>query len=51
MPALTQSDASLEVPFQVGETITVAPRTWPGMNKLGGTGRITKVHKEGTCVT
>eukprot|EP00957_Ditylum_brightwellii_P185121 14097433-Ditylum_brightwellii.AAC.1 len=24
--------------------VEVAPRTWPGMNKLGGTARITSIH-------
>lgn len=34
------------VPIKVGLTITVAKRTWPGINKLGGAGRIRKVHEE-----
>ncbi|TMW57771.1 hypothetical protein Poli38472_014374 [Pythium oligandrum] len=28
----------------VGTTVTVAKRTWPGINKLGGAGRVRKVH-------
>lgn len=27
-----------------GSIVMVAPRTWPGMNKLGGVGRVTAVH-------
>lgn len=34
------------VPIKVGLTVTVAKRTWPGINKLGGAGRIRKVHEE-----
>ncbi|RLN58112.1 hypothetical protein BBJ28_00001354 [Nothophytophthora sp. Chile5] len=30
----------------VGTTVTVAKRTWPGINKLGGAGRIKKVNEE-----
>ena len=33
-------------PFKVGDTVEVAPRTWPGINKEGGVGRITAVHPE-----
>lgn len=32
--------------FKLKEVVTVAPRTWPGINKLGGTGRIVKVHAD-----
>jgi hypothetical protein len=32
--------------FQVGETVMVAARTFPGSNKQGGVGRVTKVHEE-----
>ena len=32
--------------FRVGDTVDVAPRTFPGINKAGGTGRITKVNDE-----
>ncbi|CEG49731.1 PHD finger protein [Plasmopara halstedii] len=31
--------------LEVGTTVNVAKRTWPGMNKLGGVGRIKKVNK------
>lgn len=30
--------------FEVGTLVYVKSRTWPGMNKLGGVARITKVH-------
>ncbi|KAK1930024.1 Protein Jade-1 [Phytophthora citrophthora] len=43
-------DAEAEVdeltPLDVGTTVSVAKRTWPGMNKLGGVGRIKKVNEE-----
>ncbi|GMF26405.1 unnamed protein product [Phytophthora fragariaefolia] len=43
-------DSELKVDEQtalaVGTTVTVAKRTWPGMNKLGGVGRIKKVNDE-----
>ncbi|KAJ0399201.1 hypothetical protein ATCC90586_000043 [Pythium insidiosum] len=31
--------------LDVGTTVDVAKRTWPGINKLGGAGRIKKVHE------
>ncbi|GLE00583.1 hypothetical protein PINS_up009340 [Pythium insidiosum] len=31
--------------LEVGTTVDVAKRTWPGINKLGGAGRIKKVHE------
>ncbi|KAH7480038.1 Protein Jade-1 [Phytophthora ramorum] len=42
------SDAEVEekIPLDVGTTVTVAKRTWPGMNKLGGVGRIKKVNEK-----
>ena len=30
----------------VGDVVNVAPRTWPGINKLGGVARITSVHDD-----
>nr|CCA24968.1 conserved hypothetical protein [Albugo laibachii Nc14] len=33
-------------PLVPGTTVTVVKRTWPGINKLGGTGRIRKHHCE-----
>ncbi|GMF25296.1 unnamed protein product [Phytophthora lilii] len=35
-----------QTPLEVGTTVTVAKRTWPGMNKLGGAGRIRKVNEK-----
>lgn len=29
--------------FKVGDTVIVESRTWPGMNKLGGAGRISTI--------
>ncbi|KAL4095031.1 hypothetical protein PRIC1_008409 [Phytophthora ramorum] len=42
------ADAEVEekTPLDVGTTVTVAKRTWPGMNKLGGVGRIKKVNEK-----
>ncbi|KAH9251564.1 hypothetical protein BASA81_010603 [Batrachochytrium salamandrivorans] len=34
--------------FSVGDVVQVESRTWPGMNKLGGVGRINKVNEDGT---
>ena len=34
--------------FQKGETVQVSARTWPGMNKPGGTARISKCNSDGT---
>ncbi|CAK4668487.1 unnamed protein product [Aphanomyces euteiches] len=34
-------------PLEVGEMVQVAKRTWPGINKLGGTGRIKARHAVG----
>lgn len=39
-------DVDESVPIAVGTTVTVAKRTWPGINKLGGAGRIRKVNEE-----
>lgn len=36
------------VAFEVGALVEVAPRTWPGINKEGGTGRVTARHDDGT---
>ena len=33
-----------ERPIVEGSIVMVAPRTWPGMNKLGGVGRVTAIH-------
>jgi hypothetical protein len=31
--------------FSIGNVVVVFPRTWPGINKLGGVGRILKVYR------
>ena len=33
--------------FTVGEQVNVESRTWPGINKPGGVGKIVKIHSEG----
>uniref|UniRef100_K3X7U2 PHD-type domain-containing protein n=1 Tax=Globisporangium ultimum (strain ATCC 200006 / CBS 805.95 / DAOM BR144) TaxID=431595 RepID=K3X7U2_GLOUD len=35
-----------QTPITVGTIVTVAKRTWAGINKLGGAGRVKKVHEE-----
>ncbi len=35
-------------PFNIGQVVDVASRTFPGMNKPGGTGRVTKINEDGT---
>ena len=37
--------------FSIGTVVEVAPRTWPGINKPGGVGRITRVHNRGGSVS
>ena len=45
--ASAAAPAAAEEPrFRVGDTVDVAPRTFPGINKAGGTGTITKVNDE-----
>lgn len=34
--------------FQVGDLVEVESRTWPGINKPGGSGRVAGVHRETT---
>ena len=33
--------------FTVGEQVNVEARTWPGINKPGGVGKVVKIHTEG----
>lgn len=33
--------------FTVGEQVNVEARTWPGINKPGGAGKVVKIHTEG----
>ena len=33
--------------FTVGEQVSVEARTWPGINKPGGAGKVVKIHTEG----
>ncbi|KAE9115360.1 hypothetical protein PF010_g9361 [Phytophthora fragariae] len=40
-----ESKVDEQTALAVGTTVTVAKRTWPGMNKLGGVGRIKKVNE------
>eukprot|EP00644_Phytophthora_capsici_P007143 jgi/Phyca11/566695/estExt2_Genewise1.C_PHYCAscaffold_220218 len=41
-----EAEVDEQTPLGVGTTVNVAKRTWPGMNKLGGVGRIKKVNEE-----
>ncbi|GLE00994.1 hypothetical protein PINS_up009807 [Pythium insidiosum] len=41
----TRSDEEWVPRLKVGRTVDVAKRTWPRINKLGGVGRIKKVHE------
>ena len=34
--------------MEKGDTVSVLSRTWPGVNKPGGAGRIWKVNEDGT---
>ncbi|GMF50023.1 unnamed protein product [Phytophthora fragariaefolia] len=43
-PQQLQQDAVLNV----GDVVVVDARTWPGINKLGGSGRVVRVHREKT---
>ena len=42
-PETTQKE---DFPFPVGTLVTVAPRTWPGINKPGGAGKVTKAYRD-----
>ncbi|OWZ19046.1 hypothetical protein PHMEG_0006758 [Phytophthora megakarya] len=41
----SETEIDEQTPLEVGTTVNVAKRTWPGMNKLGGVGRIKKVNE------
>ncbi|KAG6949575.1 hypothetical protein JG688_00014566 [Phytophthora aleatoria] len=45
-PKDAEADVDEQTPLDVGTTVNVAKRTWPGMNKLGGVGRIKKVNED-----
>eukprot|EP00562_Extubocellulus_spinifer_P006790 CAMPEP_0178525444 /NCGR_PEP_ID=MMETSP0696-20121128/30184_1 /TAXON_ID=265572 /ORGANISM="Extubocellulus spinifer, Strain CCMP396" /LENGTH=426 /DNA_ID=CAMNT_0020156855 /DNA_START=204 /DNA_END=1484 /DNA_ORIENTATION=- len=36
--------------FTLNEQVNVESRTWPGINKPGGVGKIVKIHSEGTTI-
>lgn len=42
----TTSPPSFSLEFKLGDLVQVASRTWPGMNKPGGCGKVTGVHNE-----
>jgi hypothetical protein len=50
----TSSESPVALPvtatkeFAAGDVVLVQPRTWSGMNRPGGTGRVTKVNGDGT---
>ena len=39
---------STKLNFNVGDQVRVASRTWPGINKLGGDGTISKDNGDGS---
>ncbi|ETP29998.1 hypothetical protein F442_20927 [Phytophthora nicotianae P10297] len=45
-PKDAEAEVDEQTPLEVGTTVNVAKRTWPGMNKLGGVGRIKKVNED-----
>ncbi|RLN48426.1 hypothetical protein BBJ28_00000082 [Nothophytophthora sp. Chile5] len=45
-PDAAQPDAAASSQLEVGTLVEVDSRTWPGINKPGGSGRIVRVHKE-----
>ena len=45
-PAPEPPTTAEEARFAIGDTVDVAARTFPGINKAGGTGTVTKVHDE-----
>lgn len=40
-----EDEVDEQIPIEVGTIVTVAKRTWAGINKLGGAGRVKKVHE------
>lgn len=40
-----EDDVDEQPPIAVGTVVTVAKRTWAGINKLGGAGRVRRVHE------
>ena len=48
LPKIQISEAASSCPFKKGQTVKVASRTQPGMNKQGGVGRVAKVNADGT---
>lgn len=38
----------MDAPFSVGDVVEIEQRVWSGMNKEGGTARVTKVNADGT---
>lgn len=40
-----EDEADEQIPIEVGTVVTVAKRTWAGINKLGGAGRVKKFHE------
>ncbi|KAL3936692.1 MAG: hypothetical protein SGARI_002446, partial [Bacillariaceae sp.] len=47
-PAAESGSSTSSNTFPVGTIVTVERRTWAGINKPGGVGRITKVNEDGT---
>lgn len=40
-----EDEVDEDTPIDVGTVVTVAKRTWAGINKLGGAGRVRRVHE------
>ena len=49
-PAKAQEEpaAVASCPFRIKQTVHVKSRTYPGINKPGGVGRVTKINADGT---
>ncbi|KAL3670215.1 hypothetical protein V7S43_004528 [Phytophthora oleae] len=43
-----EKEVEMDGVLAVGTLVEVKPRTWPGINKQGGQGRVTRVHREKT---
>ena len=46
--AVEEKKPAVDCPFRVKQTVSVEARTYPGMNKHGGVGRVMKINADGT---
>jgi len=44
-PVCESCPVPLDPSIEIGSLVTVSPRTWPGINKHGGDGRVNAVHR------